>query len=225
MSAYIQSLIEEGEHQQLDFKYQVTDAKKIARTVAAFANTDGGRLLIGVKDNGRIAGIRSDEEFFMMESAAEIFCKPAVAIDAKTWNIRGKQVLEVIIPKTEADEPITAPDPEGHRKAYVRRDDMNLVADEVLHAVWKRIQSHQGAYISYSANEKQILNALENNETKELDELMDYTGLQRALLVDILINLVLADIVMLIPGIRGSEFALKEDFYLEDFDANIQNRK
>ena len=48
----IEALIEQGEHQQLDFKFEVSDSKKIARTLSAFANTDGGRLLIGVKDNG-----------------------------------------------------------------------------------------------------------------------------------------------------------------------------
>ena len=45
----IEALIEQGEHQQLDFKFEVSDSKKIARTLSAFANTDGGRLLIGVE--------------------------------------------------------------------------------------------------------------------------------------------------------------------------------
>lgn len=46
----------------LDFKFEISDSKKIARSLVAFANTDGGRLLIGVKDNGVISGIRSEEE-------------------------------------------------------------------------------------------------------------------------------------------------------------------
>ena len=57
---YLQQLIEEGEHQQQDFKFEISDARKIARSLSAFANTDGGRLLIGVKDNGRIDGVRSE---------------------------------------------------------------------------------------------------------------------------------------------------------------------
>lgn len=75
---HIHRLITEGEHQRLDFKFEISDARRIARSFAAFANTDGGRLLIGVKDNGAIAGIRSDEEFYMIESAAKVYCRPEV---------------------------------------------------------------------------------------------------------------------------------------------------
>ena len=58
----LMDLIEEGEHQQQDFKYRIDSSQKISKTLAAFANTDGGRLLIGVKDNGRIAGVDPQEE-------------------------------------------------------------------------------------------------------------------------------------------------------------------
>ena len=70
----LEELIEQGEHQQQDFKFEVSDSKKIARTLSAFANTDGGRLLIGVKDNGHISGVRSDEEYYMIEAASQIQC-------------------------------------------------------------------------------------------------------------------------------------------------------
>lgn len=69
-SDYIHALIAQGEHQQQDFKFEISDICKIAKTLSAFANTDGGRLLIGVKDNGKIAGVRSEEEQYMIEAAA-----------------------------------------------------------------------------------------------------------------------------------------------------------
>ena len=74
----IEALIEQGEHQQLDFKFEVSDSKKIARTLSAFANTDGGRLLIGVKDNGNISGVRSEEEYYMIEAASKMYTRPEV---------------------------------------------------------------------------------------------------------------------------------------------------
>lgn len=46
---YIQQLITEGEHVHQDFKFAISDARKIAKSLSAFANTGGGRLLIGVK--------------------------------------------------------------------------------------------------------------------------------------------------------------------------------
>ena len=77
--SYIQKLIDEGEGLKLDFKFEVSDAAKIARSLVAFANTEGGKLLIGVKDNGNISGVRSEEEFYMLQNAAERFCKPEVS--------------------------------------------------------------------------------------------------------------------------------------------------
>ncbi|MFM9985970.1 MAG: helix-turn-helix domain-containing protein [Flavobacteriales bacterium] len=63
---YIENKIAEGEHQRLDFKYAVNDSRKIAISLSAFANTDGGTLLIGVRDNGSIAGVKPDEEIHMV---------------------------------------------------------------------------------------------------------------------------------------------------------------
>ncbi|MDA3865584.1 MAG: putative DNA binding domain-containing protein, partial [Salinivirgaceae bacterium] len=40
-------LIAQGEHQQQDFKFCINDSRKIAKSLVAFANTDGGRLLVG----------------------------------------------------------------------------------------------------------------------------------------------------------------------------------
>ena len=59
---YLLSMIREGEHQQQDFKYRVADACKLAKSVSAFANTDGGRLLIGVRDDGHLALWRESQK-------------------------------------------------------------------------------------------------------------------------------------------------------------------
>ena len=44
-------LIAQGEHQQQDFKYEISNISKIAHSLSAFANTDGGRLLIGISSS------------------------------------------------------------------------------------------------------------------------------------------------------------------------------
>lgn len=97
MSYYLNRLILEGEHQKQDFKFCVNNSKKIAKFLVAFANTNGGKLLLGVKDNGIIAGVRSEGEYYIIESAAKIFSKPKISFETKQHFIDGKTVLEVTI--------------------------------------------------------------------------------------------------------------------------------
>ena len=142
----IEILIAQGEHQQLDFKFEVSDSKKIARTLSAFANTDGGRLLIGVKDNGVIAGVRSEEEYYMIEAASTMYTKPPILFEATHWNIHGKTVLEVYIAPS-SDKPHSAPDKEDNYKAYIRVGDENMLANEVLMFSWKKKHKPDGTLL------------------------------------------------------------------------------
>ena len=80
-------LISQGEHQQQDFKFCINDSRKIAKSLVAFANTNGGRLLIGVKDNGNVIGIRSEEEYYMAEAAAKIYSKPKIDFTVQEWIV------------------------------------------------------------------------------------------------------------------------------------------
>jgi predicted HTH transcriptional regulator len=89
------SRIQQGENQHLDFKKTIQDSRKIARSLVAFANSRGGSLLIGVKDNGSIAGIRSEEEIHMIEVATLLYCHPKLPYTCITHSISGKTVLEV----------------------------------------------------------------------------------------------------------------------------------
>lgn len=145
----IEVLIEQGEHQQLDFKFEVSDSKKIARTLSAFANTDGGRLLIGVKDNGAISGVRSEEEYYMIEAASKMYTHPEVPFTAKRWDVNGKTVLEVYIAPSD-EKPHTAPDKDDKYKAYIRVADENILANEVLMQAWKKQKTKEGTLLKIS---------------------------------------------------------------------------
>src|SRR5476651_791118 len=75
----IKRLIFEGEGVTLDFKKTITRCEKIAKTMVAFANNKGGRLLIGVADDGSIKGVKfEEEEKYMINKAANMFIRPAL---------------------------------------------------------------------------------------------------------------------------------------------------
>ena len=160
----IELLIEEGEHQQLDFKFEVSDSKKIARTLSAFANTKGGRLLIGVKDNGQVAGVRSDEEYYMIEAASTMYTQPVVPFEARRWEIQGKTVLEIYI-APGAERPYRAPDKTNKYKAYIRVADENILANEILVLAWKKQRKTEGSFLEISESVSVLFDYLENHPT------------------------------------------------------------
>lgn len=165
---YIQSLIAEGEHQQQDFKFEISDARKIAKTFSAFANTSGGRLLIGVKDNGKIAGVRSEEEQYMLEAAAELYCRPKVSYRTQTYHVEGRSILIAQIDES-MQKPVYAQDETGKELAYLRIEDENILATPVHLRVWQQSGSPQGELMEYTEREQLLLDLLEENDRLSLN--------------------------------------------------------
>lgn len=197
MSAYIYNLIREGENQELDFKHSISDSKKIARSLAAFANTDGGRLLVGVRDNGSIAGVQSDEEFYMVQAAADLYCKPALQFETKVWEIEGKTILEVAIPKISAEKLITAPDKNGKEKVFIRVNDENIIVNNIYLKAWNQKKFGKGVLIRYDEPEKILFEYLRENENISFSRFKKLTELNRYKAEKILVNLLVLDLIQI----------------------------
>lgn len=167
--SYLQSLIREGEHQQQDFKYRVSDARKLAKSVSAFANTDGGRLLIGVRDDGNMSGVRDEEEIYMMHQAAFRYCQPEASIKFDTYHVvlaektsgvkKNRTIVVATVPPSD-HRPICAIDEDGKARAYIRIADENIVASPVHLAIWRELQKPQGTMMTYTDAVRIILDVL-----------------------------------------------------------------
>ena len=184
---YLLNLIREGEHQQQDFKYRVSDACKLAKSVSAFANTDGGRLLIGVRDDGILSGVRSEEEIFMMHQAAYKFCKPEPSIKFDTYHVDGRTIVIATVPPTDR-RPVYALDKDGNKQAYVRIKDENIVASPVLVALWRETQKPQGVVITYNQDVRQLLGSIKGRQT--LNQIVRLSKLPRFKVVTLLARLI-----------------------------------
>lgn len=167
---YLLGLISEGEHSQQDFKYKVQDAAKLARSVSAFANTDGGRLLIGVRDDGNISGVRSEEEIYMMHAAAYKYCKPESKISFETFHADGRTVVIATIPPA-LRKPVCALDDDGKRTAYVRIADENIVASPVHLEMWRQEQMTQ-TVMHYTDTEQHLLSIMKESPMLTLNRLV-----------------------------------------------------
>lgn len=211
MSSYLYNLIEQGEHQQQDFKFCINDSKKIAISLVAFANTNGGRLLVGVKDNGKIAGIRSDEEFYMIEAAAKIFSNPKLTFTTKQWQIEGKTVLEIGIEPSE-EKPHFAKDENGKWLAYIRVNDENFLAHKIQIEVWKKQNSPKGIHFTYSDNERFLIEYLQQNNSITFSKFMRTAQISRNKAEEILSNFVIIKIIEMQTTQNGTTFVLNNDY-------------
>jgi predicted HTH transcriptional regulator len=208
VNTYIQNLIRQGEHQRLDFKFCITDSKKIARTLVAFSNTDGGKILIGVKDNGIIAGIKSEEEFYMVQAAAHLYCRPSIHFKYKNWNISNKNILEIITPKSENILYYALNDRDKWR-VYIRVKDQNLLANRVFIRAWKREKKNIGTFIQYTDKEKLLLNHLKKSGVMSLSKFQRTAKISRYKAESILVNLLVLKIININFTDKGVYYTLR----------------
>ncbi len=94
--------IKKGESKNVEFKVQLPDdSKKYVKTIVAYANTSGGRLLIGVDDTTKdIVGVEPSSVFQIMDKIANAvsdMCAPQIVPDITFQTIEGKCIVQVEI--------------------------------------------------------------------------------------------------------------------------------
>lgn len=205
---YIASLIEQGEHVHQDFKYAVSDARKIARSISAFANNDGGRLLIGVKDNGVIAGVRNEEDIYVVEQAAEMYCCPSqtpVFTAFKTDG--GLTVIRVEIARASL-RPVHIRESDGQMRAYYRVADENIVAPPLMVESWRRAASDRTGAFAITPHGSRLLELASRQGGVTVDDFMIDVHLSRAAAEEIALSLCGMGLVEFTYD--GSRFTLTE---------------
>jgi len=207
MNNYIKGLIEEGEHYQQDFKFLINDSKKIAKSFSAFANTYGGRLLVGVKDNGVVAGVRSDEEIYMLEAASNLYLKPAIEFSKKVWNVEGKIVVEATIPKG-MNFPYKALSEEGKWLAYVRVKDQNYLANSVQMKIWNNVRFKRNIRIRYEKEEQWLMDYLNQNQRISLNLFAKKVKISRHVAENIIVKLIMVNVLKLNYSETGAFYTL-----------------
>lgn len=203
----IRRLILEGENVSLDFKKTISNCEKIAKTLVAFANNRGGKLLIGVADDGSIKGVKAEEEEkYMISKAAHQFCKPAIEPYFEEYVVDDKLVLMVNIPKSDT-KPHYALDDDGKWWVYFRVQDKSVLASKILIDVLKKDGQAEGTLIQYSDQEKALLSYLNDHGRITLKEFSKLTRSAYKKAQKIIVSLILSGIIL--PHITE-----KEEYYV-----------
>ncbi len=91
-----------GEDSTMEFKREMPHRDSMADEIAAFANAEGGMILIGIDDNKEIIGIELQKLDHIEKNVVEICndsIKPTVRIDTQKLTIDEKNILKIEILK------------------------------------------------------------------------------------------------------------------------------
>ena len=91
-----------GESKNIEYKVSLPDkSEKYMKTIVAFANTQGGKLIVGVDDKThQIVGVENDVLFQLMDGIANAVsdsCVPQIIPDIEPQTVNGKTVIVVSV--------------------------------------------------------------------------------------------------------------------------------
>jgi predicted HTH transcriptional regulator len=181
----LKRLVGLGEGAHLEFKRRVPRPDRIAKEVIALANTNGGKVLVGVDDDGSLVGVKdAEEELFALQEALETHCEPPVALAINGVRIsRRREVLVIDVPRSAqrphyliSDEP-TANRSAPLRKAYVRIGAESVEASREAVSLMKAERDPRDVRFTFGEAEQQLMRYLERYERITVREYARLSGL------------------------------------------------
>ena len=99
------AIIAGGENAKTEFKRDDRNLRpeRMAREIVAFANMNGGMIVLGVEDDGRISGVsRGNLQAWLMDTVIGRFIDPQIVPDYDEFILDDKQVAIVTVPAGSA---------------------------------------------------------------------------------------------------------------------------
>lgn len=201
-----------GEGRHLEFKNRVPRPERIAREVIALANTDGGKVLVGVDDDGTVLGVKdAQESFFALQTALEDRILPPVDLDFETVRIsRTREVLVVHVPASTDRPHKLRPDrrPDGKlpkQRAFVRVADQSVEASAEAVEMMKADGRGDAVTFTFGDAERRLLDYLSQHETITVTTYARMHGLPQWKASKALVMLARAGILALHPREGGED--------------------
>ena len=99
------------------------------------------------------------KKYYMVDTAAQLFCRPEITFTIKQHVTGGKTILEVEVIKGDK-RPYQAKDENGKWLSYFRHHDQNLVANKVLLQVWRKEEKRSGVLVKFGKAENSLMDYL-----------------------------------------------------------------
>lgn len=208
--AELRKLVATGEGWNLEFKRKAAVPEKIVREMIALANTRGGVLLIGVDDNGGLAGLKHPEDDVHVVSEMLKHCKPELTFTISLIPLSNTRIIVRYDIPESLQKPHRLAFENGRTETYVRVEDRSIRASRELREIMRRGRKLTGIAFHYGPSEEKIIKYLDQHKTITLNEFRELSGLNKHRASGTLIRLVLADVLRIIPNEHGDRFTLTQ---------------
>lgn len=210
----LKELIDSGESTTLEFKRKATEPEKLAKEIAAFANTRGGYLLIGVDDDGKIVGVKSEKsEIDIVKTACEFFIEPPIEPKIEIVNIFNKDIIVVYIAQSlkkphkrlmENNE-----DKKKFKRAYIRVGEQSVLASREMARIL-HFQNPDAAPVTLSIgeHEKRLFAYLDKNGKATIKEFSILANISKRRAERMMIALVRAGALQIHTDTSSDYFSL-----------------
>ncbi len=216
----LRELVKKGEGQLLEFKRKAAFPEKIVREIVAFANSQGGFLIVGVDDDGSIPGLKYvDEEKFILNKAIADFCSPAIRyhhIAVRLSDNRSVLVYEIFESRRKPHYLLPTPNAR-YGKAYIRVKDQSLQASQEVVQILKRKNRNKGFALQFGEVEHALMKYIDHHEYITLNKLSEIAAIPRYVASRKLTAMVLSNVLSIEAGEKEDRFFLKPDKKLKHF--------
>lgn len=179
----LKQIIYQGEGENIDFKQTITQPYKIAKTIASFANTKGGKILVGVKDDKTIVGVDPEEEKYILETAADFYCDPPVKLKfEEVEDEEEEKTVLVVIIEESTDKPHFIKNQNEERLVYIRQQDKCLPASKKMIDLMQKgvlTPADDNLLPKPDHNQKKLLSYLERHEKITLKQFMQIVNISK----------------------------------------------
>ena len=205
----LKELVKKGEGEHLEFKLKSNHPEKIVREVVAFANSGGGKLLVGVGDDKTIKGLKdADEDEYTLSRAIDKYIFPKISFKKERVAITpDRDVLVLTIPRS-VDKPHYVVDDTGARQAYIRVEDKSIQASREMKEIMRRGRGERDVSFQYGEKEEKLMKLLDEKESVTVDLFATVAGIPRKIASNTLVVMVLARILEVHPHEMIDKFTM-----------------
>lgn len=209
----LEQLVDLGEGISLEFKRRVPQPERIAKEIVALANTNGGRIVLGVDDDGSILGIdHASEEIFLLRQAVKAHCRPEVEYQTERVVVEPRcDVLVVTIHESE-DKPhrvvADVQENEEDGTVYVRVEAKSMEASAETIQEMEAQDDRDGVTFEFGETESLLMRYLDDYGRISVSQLAQLAGISPERASQTLLRLTKADLLHLHPDEEGDYFTL-----------------